>query len=110
MIIVDRKVDVPLEVQLHPSMKLNNIVSKFTIILVWNILFLKYLSCGKRLPRCRLEEIIDDLTSKYGIDSSDANHSTIRSRATRSNNVSVYRMQSGHISPICFKQHVLGVR
>lgn len=52
---------------------------------------------GKRLPRGRLEEIIDDVTSKHGLDSSDIYHSTIRSRISWSNNVIVTWMQGGHI-------------
>ena len=47
-----------------------------------------------------MEEIIDDVTSKYGIGSSNISHSTIRNRATRSNNVIVSRMQGSYISPI----------
>ena len=58
------------------------------------------LLCGKILHRGRLKEIIDDVTSKYGVDSSDISHSIIRSKATRSNNIIVTRMQDGHISPM----------
>ena len=60
--------------------------------------FLVSLLNSKRLPRDRLEEIIDDVTSKYGVDYSDISHSIIRSKATRSNNIIVTRMQDGHIS------------
>ena len=56
------------------------------------------LPCVKRLPSGRLEEIIGDVTSKHGLDSSDICHSIIRRRETRSNNVIVTRMQCGHIS------------
>ena len=37
---------------------------------------------GKRLYKDCLEEIIDDITSKHGLDSSDIYHSTIRRRKT----------------------------
>ena len=47
-----------------------------------------------------LEEIIDTITSKYGVDSSDISHSIIRSKVTRSNNIIVTRMQDGYISPM----------
>ena len=62
--------------------------------------FLMSLINGKGLPRDRLEEIIDDVTSKHGIDAPYVSHSTLRSRENRSNNVIVSRMQGGHTSPI----------
>ena len=55
---------------------------------------------SKRLPRSRLNEIIEGVTSKYGLDSSDVCSITIRKRETRSNNVIVHRMHGGHISPM----------
>ena len=53
---------------------------------------------SKRLPRSPLNEIIESVTSKYGLDSFDICSFTIRKRATRSNNVIVHRMHGGHIS------------
>ena len=47
-----------------------------------------------------MEETIDDITSKHGIDSSNVSHSMIKSSATRSNNVIVSRIQGGRISPM----------
>ena len=55
---------------------------------------------GKKLPKGRLNEIIEGVTSKYGLDSSDVCSITIRKRETRSNNVIVHRMHGGHISPM----------
>ena len=55
---------------------------------------------GKRLPRGRLNEIIESVTSKYGLDSSDVCPITIRQRATRSDDAIVNRMHDGHISPM----------
>ena len=48
------------------------------------------LSYGKRLHRCRLNEIIEGVTSKYGLDSSDVYSITIRKRETQSDNVIVH--------------------
>ena len=45
---------------------------------------------GKRLPRGRLNGIIEDVTSKYGLDSSSVCSNTIRRRETRYNNVNVH--------------------
>ena len=47
-----------------------------------------------------MEETIDDITSKHGIDSSDVSHSTIRSKTNLSNDLIVSRIQGGHISPM----------
>ena len=58
------------------------------------------LLCGKRLSRGYLGIIIDDVTSKHSLDSSDISYSTIRSRGNRSNNITVNRIQGGHISPM----------
>ena len=52
----------------------------------------RYLSCGKILPRDCLKKIIDNVTSKYGIDSSNISHNTVRSRTIRSNNIIVSRI------------------
>ena len=45
---------------------------------------------GKRLTKGRLIEIIEGVTSKYGLDSSDVCSITTRKRATRSNNIIVH--------------------
>ena len=58
------------------------------------------LSYGKRLHRCRFNEIIEGVTFKYGLDSFDVYSITIRKRETRSNNVIVHRMHGGYISPM----------
>ena len=58
------------------------------------------LLCGKGLSRGYLGIIIDDVTSKHSLDSSDISYSTIRSRGTWSNNITVNRIQGGHISPM----------
>ena len=42
--------------------------------------------------------IIEDVTSKYGLDSSSVYSITIRKREARFNNVIVHRMHGGHIS------------
>ena len=55
---------------------------------------------GKRLPRGRLNEIIESVTSKYGLDSSDVCPITIRQRETRSDDVIVNQMHGGHVSPM----------
>ena len=55
---------------------------------------------GKRLPRCRLNGIIEDITSKYGLNSSSVCSITIRKREARFSNVIVHRMNGGHISPM----------
>ena len=60
----------------------------------------RLLPYGKRLPRGRLNEIIEEFTSKYGLETSDVSSFTIRKRETRSNNVIVHRMHGGHISPM----------
>ena len=53
---------------------------------------------GKRLPRDRLNKIIEGVTSKYGLDSSNVCSITIGKGVTRSDNVIVNRMHGGHIS------------
>ena len=52
------------------------------------------------MSRDHLKEIIEDVTSKYGLDSSDVCSITIRKRETRSDNVIVHRMHGGHILPM----------
>ena len=47
-----------------------------------------------------MNEIIEGVTSKYGLDSSSVCSNTIRRRETRYNNVTVHRMNGGHISPM----------
>ena len=56
------------------------------------------LSYGKRLPKGCLNEIIEGVTSKYDLDSSDVCSIEIRKGATRSNDVIIHRMHGGHIS------------
>ena len=58
------------------------------------------LSYGYRLPKSCLEEIINNVTSKHGIDVSSVCYSIIRSRANQFNNIIVSRMQGGYISPM----------
>ena len=45
-----------------------------------------------------MKEIIEDIISEYGLDSSDVCSITIRKGGTRSDNVIVHRMHSGNIS------------
>ena len=47
-----------------------------------------------------MNEIIEGVTSKYGLDSSDVCPITIRQRATRSDDVIVNQMHGGHVSPM----------
>ena len=47
------------------------------------------ITCGKRLPRCRLGEIIHDITSKYGLNSTNVYSIAIRKRETRSGDIIV---------------------
>ena len=47
-----------------------------------------------------MNEIIEVITSKYGLDSSDVCPITISQKETRSNDVIVNRMYGGHISPM----------
>ena len=76
----------PVEISIVPKHKTelrrvkarNNVSMKFT-------LGKRSLPCGKILPRGRLKEIIDDITSKCGVDSSDVNHNTISIREIRFN-------------------------
>ena len=58
------------------------------------------LSYSKRLPKGRLNEITEEFTSKYGLETSDVSPNTIRRREIRYNNVIVHRMHGGHISPM----------
>ena len=44
--------------------------------------------------------IIEDVTSKYGLDSSSVSSITIRKREARFYNIIVHRMHGGHISPM----------
>ena len=60
----------------------------------------RLLPYGKRLPRGRLNENIEEFTSKYGLETSDISSFTIRKRETRYNNIIVTRMHSGHIARI----------
>ena len=60
----------------------------------------KALPNGKRLPRGYLNEIIEEFTSKYGLDTSDVCSNTIRRRETRCNDEIVIRMHGNHISPM----------
>ena len=86
------------------------IVSKHEIELrrvkVHNDISIKYafekrsLPYDKILPRGCFNEIIEGITSKYGLYSSNVYHITIRQRATRSDDKIVYRMHGGHISPM----------
>ena len=48
-----------------------------------------------------MNEIIEGVTSKYGLESSDVCSFTIKKRVTRSNFIIVHKMRGGHISPIC---------
>ena len=47
-----------------------------------------------------MNEIIEGVTSNYGLESSNVCSFTIKNRATRSNNVIAHRMHGGHISPV----------
>ena len=71
----------------------NDIIIKYTVEK-------RSLSYGKRLHRGQLKEIVECLTSKYGLDSSDVHSVMIRKRETRSDKIIVHRMHGGHISPI----------
>ena len=70
---------------------------------LYNDITMKYtvekrsLPYSKTLPRGRLNEIIEEFTSKYGLDISDVCSTTIRRRETRCNDVIVTRMYGGHI-------------
>ena len=55
---------------------------------------------SKRLPRGRLKEIIEGVTSKCGFNSSDVCSVMIRKRETQSDNEIVHRRHGGHISPM----------
>ena len=50
----------------------------------------RLLPYGKKSPSGRLNEIIEGVTSKYGLDSSDVYSITIRKRETQSDNVIVH--------------------
>ena len=71
----------------------NDIIIKYTVEK-------RSLSYGKRLHRGQLKEIVECLTSKYGLDSSDVHSVMIRKRETRSDKIIVHRMHGGHISPM----------
>ena len=58
------------------------------------------LFCRKRLHKSRLGETVDDITSKYGLDSSNVCSGMIRKRETQSDNMNVSRLRSVHISSI----------
>ena len=81
-------------------------VNKLRRVKVYNEINIKYvvekrsLPYGKRLPRDRLNQIIEGVTSKYGLDSSNVCSITIRKGVTRSDKIIVHRMHGGHISPI----------
>ena len=60
----------------------------------------RLLSYGKMLPRGRLNEIIEDFTSKHGLETSDVSSFTIRKRETQYNDTIVTRLRGGHILPI----------
>ena len=63
--------------------KVHNDISIKYALVKWSITY------GKRLPRCRLREIIHDITSKYGLNSSNVYSITIRKRETRSGDIIV---------------------
>ena len=65
---------------------------------------------GERLPRGHLKEIIEGVTSKYGVGSSDACSVTIRKRGTRFDNVILHQIHGGHSSSMAkFKDKRIGL-
>ena len=47
-----------------------------------------------------MNEIIEEFTSKYGLETSDVSSFTIRKKETRYNDIIVTRIHGGHISPM----------
>ena len=80
--------------------------NKLRRVKVHNDISMKYtverrsLPYGKRLPRDRLNEVTESITSKYDLYSSDICSITIRKRVTRSDNIIVHPMYGGHVAKV----------
>ena len=65
---------------------------------------------GKRLPRGHLKEVIEGVTSKYGVGSSDTCSVTIRKWGARFDNVILHGIHGGHSSSMAkFKDKLIGL-